>query len=418
MNNIFQKISSLYYSAPNILFSIAKRIQLLAIVLNSFPRKCLPNKAFELIPMISSPDCEIVYQEQDRHEVQFFPKIYRLTAGGKLFVEAPGGCLFSVKNAAFVMDSDFVRFENGSTSNDKLFRAEYEFARPADNDLVSMEGKQCKLKTYSRMRRFDNVFHISGAYFRHWAHFLVQYYSKLELLSKLPDDRAISILIPDRLDPHIKFMIHNAIRVYKNVDIVEVGRDEELHCKTLFFPKIGTHLGDVGNISTLFHIQVSDATVNYLKFSTRNLLPLLSHRHRKIYIGRERGRGIINEDEIFGIFQAHGFEKIFPHKLGILEKVMIFSEATHIVGPQSSGFLNVIFSHPGTRILMFVNHSRHDDMALTKIAEYNDFEYVHFLGKQIDFTDVNSRFSVNVEALTAYISETGYFDIKGSPLIN
>jgi capsular polysaccharide biosynthesis protein len=251
--------------------------------------------------------------------------------------------------------------------------------------------------------QFNNVFHLSGTYFTNWAHFLIQFYPKLEFISKIDNTMQLSILIPVDADPHIKFMIDNACRDFNNISIIEVDRDVELFCKNLFYTKIDSYLGDIGEIHTPFHVQVADSTVKYLKSSVQNLLPLNSNKYRKIYIGRDGVRGLENEDEIFQLFKACGFEKIYPHKLGFLEKIKIFSEATHIVGPQSSGFMNIIFCGKGARILVFINGSRHDDMLLTKIAEYNEFECLHFLGRQLDSSDENSKYKIESGELKLFL---------------
>jgi hypothetical protein len=402
----------LYFFIPKILINISKRLRQMAFDWQNFPRKIGASQLFVIVPMEHIPNCQIIYRETVKNEVLYFPKIYELTNGGEISIETKGPRIFRLNNASFVMGSDFIRFAGGSVSNDKLFRKEYEYGLPGDCDLFDLDGNSCRLKKYSKQRKFDTVLHISGSFFHQWAHFLVQFYPKLELIPKLPMDRVIDILIPIEIDPHIKYIIENAIRGYKNIRLTQVSKDEELCCNTIYYPQIDTYLVDIGVINSMFHIQISDSTIRFLRSSTKNLFPKNSKQFRKIYIGRVGSRNIINGTEVAERFRLMGFEEIFPHKLDILEKVKIFSEAKYIVGPGSSGFANAIFCQPKTKILSLTNSSRHDDMYLTKLSKLSDFELIVFTGKQIDSYDNDSAFYIDLSKLNKFIAESNFFEMN------
>lgn len=76
---------------------------------------------------------------------------------------------------------------------------------------------------------------------------------------------------------------------------------------------------------------------------------------RRLYVRRASaaGRAVSNEDEVWRMLQAHGFEAVFPEKLDWLEQVRLFAQASHIAGPMGSGLSNVLFSPRGARLLSF-----------------------------------------------------------------
>jgi capsular polysaccharide biosynthesis protein len=86
----------------------------------------------------------------------------------------------------------------------------------------------------------------------------------------------------------------------------------------------------------------------------------------------------------------------------------LFSEAKYIVGPLSSGFANAIFSQKGTKILVFSNCTRHDDMYLTKLAVFKSFDLRIIIGRQSYPDDANSEYTINMDELNSYIVDSDF----------
>ncbi len=79
----------------------------------------------------------------------------------------------------------------------------------------------------------------------------------------------------------------------------------------------------------------------------------VSRFSKKIFISRKdayAARRILNEDEIFELFKQKGFERYELAKMSIPEQTMLFAQADVVVGEQGSGFTNILFSKPGTKI--------------------------------------------------------------------
>lgn len=94
-----------------------------------------------------------------------------------------------------------------------------------------------------------------------------------------------------------------------------------------------------------------------ISFLRNKLLPMASDCNcnfsKKIFISRNDAsfRTIENEDEIFELFKERGFERYCLSELSVLEQVALFYNAESIAGAHSSGFANLIYCNPGTKVI-------------------------------------------------------------------
>jgi capsular polysaccharide biosynthesis protein len=74
---------------------------------------------------------------------------------------------------------------------------------------------------------------------------------------------------------------------------------------------------------------------------------------KKIFISRKDTllRNMINEDEIFELFEAYGFKRYCLGQMSIIEQVLLFKNAETIVAAHGSGLTHLIFCNPGTQLI-------------------------------------------------------------------
>jgi capsular polysaccharide biosynthesis protein len=74
---------------------------------------------------------------------------------------------------------------------------------------------------------------------------------------------------------------------------------------------------------------------------------------RKIYISRrnETLRRIVNEEEIYPLLLKNGYEIIEPQLLSFQEQVALFSDAAEVISIHGAALTNMVFMHPGTRVV-------------------------------------------------------------------
>ncbi|MFM8901607.1 MAG: glycosyltransferase 61 family protein [Burkholderiales bacterium] len=78
---------------------------------------------------------------------------------------------------------------------------------------------------------------------------------------------------------------------------------------------------------------------------------------RKLFLSRAgtTRRRIVNEAELFGVFEAYGYEFISPEELSVRDQIILFSQATHIAGSGGAALTNMLFMPPGGQVLMLNN---------------------------------------------------------------
>lgn len=115
----------------------------------------------------------------------------------------------------------------------------------------------------------------------------------------------------------------------------------------------------------------------------------------KVFISRKnaRRRKLLNEDEVFAIFEKKGFKRYELEKMSLIEQVVLFHLATHIVGSHGSGFINAIFCEKKVCIIeLFQNWF---NMCFFKIFQNFDFKYNFFKSTNNDGAN-NKNFIVNM----------------------
>jgi hypothetical protein len=74
---------------------------------------------------------------------------------------------------------------------------------------------------------------------------------------------------------------------------------------------------------------------------------------KRIFISRKDApfRKIINEDEIFNLFEAKGFKRYVLSQMSVIEQIVLFHNAEIIVGEHGAGLTNILFCEPKTKVI-------------------------------------------------------------------
>lgn len=74
---------------------------------------------------------------------------------------------------------------------------------------------------------------------------------------------------------------------------------------------------------------------------------------KRVFISRKDTphRTMLNEDDVFGIFEQYGFKRYLLSNLSMLEKVTLFHNAEYIVGATGSGLMNILFCQPNATVV-------------------------------------------------------------------
>ena len=93
-------------------------------------------------------------------------------------------------------------------------------------------------------------------------------------------------------------------------------------------------------------------SINWLRsrFLHKKIKPL----YRKIFIDRGSGsRKLSNREEIFAILK--GYEILRLEEMPLLDQMIAFAEATHVVGTHGAGLVNLLWCLPTTKVIEIVH---------------------------------------------------------------
>lgn len=96
----------------------------------------------------------------------------------------------------------------------------------------------------------------------------------------------------------------------------------------------------------------------YIDFIRNKFLPLAQALHsdtlfsKKIFISRKDAgvRRMINEDEVFALFEPLGFYRYELGKLTVLEQIALFNQAEVVVAAHGSGLINLMFCNKDVHV--------------------------------------------------------------------
>lgn len=166
--------------------------------------------------------------------------------------------------------------------------------------------------------------------------------------------------------------------VYINDNYVSIQADELIVPSLVLNTNVGfTHAG--------FHPHPK--TSLYVKEKLSKAIDKLhldaSQFSKKVFISRKDApkRKIINEDDVFAVFEPYGFVRYEMSKLSVLDQILIMQNADIIVGEHGAGLTNILFAKEKT--LVFELFQELIDSSDWWVANLADLRYVpiNTLGK-------------------------------------
>lgn len=108
--------------------------------------------------------------------------------------------------------------------------------------------------------------------------------------------------------------------------------------------------------------------------------------NKKVFISRQDAseRKILNEDEVFSLFEAQGFQRYYLTKMSVIEQILLFKNAEIIVSSLGSGLTNLIFCNPEVHIIELYQARR--DCTLWNLSQMVDIKN-HTCVKTTEFID-------------------------------
>lgn len=340
------------------------------------------------------------------------PRVVDVSEGGKISFHRPDISLYKFDNAIVTPLSDIIKVADYAYW-EKYKRKEFVKMKPLDSNILGIDQTNNKifLRDTKKQIKVNQAFNLCGVHSIAWSHFLVSYLPKLKSLEKIAYQDELTILFPECTDEHIKYMLNSAIAEFENICVMYIGHDTEVFCNTLFHCSTVSFLCDHSEYTHISDIQISQYAVDGLRAITSKFDNKREIQNCKIYIGRDGERNVRNANEIEAFFISKGFRVIYPHKLSMNEKIEIFSKATHICGPASSGFSNVIFSKPNTKVLAFINFSRTFDPFFSQLSAAGyGFDFWFMTGDETEKSGINASYTISVSKIAEFFKEENFLN--------
>lgn len=183
----------------------------------------------------------------------------------------------------------------------------------------------------------------------HYGHFLLQRLRwLLNMLELVPELRTGTILAIESSPSYERTALDALQRRHPGLRVCFVSKDTCVVPERLLVSRERmTH--DIGWFASAAEL----ADVRKLYMDAYNISPTAAP-HRKLYLSRNdrKLRKLSNEQEVLGILQSLDYEFIFPAALTHVAQVEAFSQAKEVFVPSGSALTNVIFSNPGTRVIL------------------------------------------------------------------
>lgn len=324
-------------------------------------------------------------------------------------------------NATVFPNSDFVLVGH-DVIWPKYWYAHFTKLVPCDKQLIKIDGSHLYIKKPKKVFEKSVGFSLCGAHSTVWSHFLVQFLPKIEYIDNIIKDSTeiVTIITPWYLDPQINEIILKLTEPLDGAEVLRLREDEAVYCRTLYNLESTSLVSDHTPYISPSDFIIPSFVKSFLKdkfiknpilFSqTNNPKPL---QHRKLYLARKTSplsplsgsRNLINSAEIEGFFMDEGFEFVYPHEYSLEEKKTLFSEASIIAGPYSSGFSNIIFCQPNTQVLVFLNFQRIYETYLPSLADFFEIEVLAVTGKDLAPENIHSSYYIPAKTIKEAYSE-------------
>ena len=351
-------------------------------------------KKYHILTDIESSAYKVKVIDEERYEKVRTPDVYEVSKDNFVTLRKHEIAIYCFQDARILAKSDIIKMGE-AVFWEKANRPEFAQTLPLDSDFILIDklGREVICFEGKGIRYFDNGFNLCGVHTNTWAHFIISYLPKLIALDQVDVSSKLSLFVPRNILDNNKdliLLLLSNLNLNEKLAIVYVDDDEVVECRNLFYCNA---IGYLCDHSTYVHPSsscISAYGAQAVHKVSSYLWPLVKvSQPRKLYIGRGAGRNLYNAAVVEKYFSDKGFEIVHPHLMSLEEKIHTFGNATHICGPVSSGFANLIFCKSEIKILGFFNFARCFDPFISGLSYAGGFNHeITFL---TGFEDVNSN---------------------------
>jgi capsular polysaccharide biosynthesis protein len=266
-----------------------------------------------------------------------FPLIPRLPHQGN-FLET---FILTLPNARIQTSLGFILFENHFI---------YELLWGGRLELLSHVRQMQDHEVYKFSGRVAVIANVAGDTYAHWLDEVLGRLALLEMYNISYDWLYVCYEKPFMQETLQLWGVDPAkiIQVPCDSRTFSVQADEVIVPSTV----IATDLGYKKHIGLYVHPYTAEYVRNKLLCAAKAQNRLVNFSKR-VFISRKDApwRKMINEDQVFKIFEKYGFERYEPSKLSVVDQILLFENAEIVVATHGSALINTMFCKPGTHVI-------------------------------------------------------------------
>ena len=267
-------------------------------------------------------------------------------------------------NAETNIKADWV-IQNNEIIWDKYFMQQFNITIICDYGVIKTENGNLFLREEvfkNNIVEAEVGYSLGGVQCDHWGHFSLQYLPKLYEIPRILDclnGKKLTVFLPRYGDKQIQYIVYEYLKQFDQIEVIEVGMNMRIKCKELFYMNKASYIMEHSRYTTRAAWNLSTYSADALKKNfLKDIEKYDEDLKQKIYLDRPTGmhRIMNNGTEIRRYFEEEGFTVIEDAgKLTLDEKIKLFRNASFLVGPEGTAFMNVIFCRPNTKILKFAS---------------------------------------------------------------
>lgn len=245
-----------------------------------------------------------------------------------------------------------------------------------------------------------------GAANHNYFHWLYDVLPRIALCEKINILDKVDFYLLPNIDLKFQIQSLNCLKL-SSKKFLNSKKYRHIDCKNLI---VTDHPFVINNADLDIH-NIPKWIISWLKIKFKEFLTKNKDYPKKIYIDRtdvknvnsETSREILNEDEVREVLKFNNFSFIQLAKLNFEEQINIFFNAQTIIGLHGSGFANLPFCTPGTKILEF--RSINAGKVIQNIAEKSNLSYeaLIYAPKDLNVQNQQGKILVKINELKKFL---------------
>jgi capsular polysaccharide biosynthesis protein len=336
-----------------------------------------------------------------------FPNVLGLANHQKIKIKVQPKYFYKIEDVEIIVGNDFL-IKGEAAYWDKMFNMPaFPHILPMDKNLISYDKQVISLRedlTSEEVLYIEEAFFFCGVHSEFWSHFLVERLPQLKILKEriIPEaPNRIKIVLPSNIDLHSRELAKEYMGDL--ADFIYVDQRVKIKCKNLWFVDRMSWLSDHANEMSILDNLIEPNANDFLLRYRGNI----EDPRKKLFLERTGIRNLTNYQDVRSFFIQNDYTMVTPHELTLSKKKHLFASASHIVGPFSSAFANLIFCSPSVKVLDFANFSRCFDSYYCSLIEKSENFYM-LPGIELQKGNPHSNYYIGLNDIIKYSKKLGF----------